>query len=128
MALTNADFNELMTIRRNLDVLAFELTLIKAQRIGAKAYNREQPRVGPGHGRESGRWTDGDAERISGEGDRRREHGDRMTFLAPYLVETYNMGPRTLCTYQGWPASNRFAVDFPRGPCPPNYFPEYGPI
>mgnify|MGYP000964903679 CR=1 FL=1 len=28
---------------------AIELTLIKAQRIGAKVYNREQPRVGPGY-------------------------------------------------------------------------------
>jgi sulfur oxidation c-type cytochrome SoxA len=110
---------DLLRLRSELATLRFEWAIVKLG-LALRAYNPLQPRILAGNGRQSGRRTDGGAGRAV--------QGAQDAYLPPYLIETYNMGPRTICTYQSWPASNRFVIIIPRGQCEPFHFPDTGPI
>ncbi|PRD50261.1 hypothetical protein [Phyllobacterium myrsinacearum] len=105
-----------------------QLRLCEAVKAWRK-YSPDQPRV-PSGNPDGGQWTDGNIDGI--EGGRlgaRLDDAERFAFLPPYLIEIYDMGPSTLCTYQSWPDNNRFVHIVTRGEkCPSNYLPGYGPI
>jgi hypothetical protein len=117
MSLTKADLAELESIRAQFAGIELDFRLLRLKRAFAKAFDPQQPRTPAGHGRESGRWT------------REGEPGDapeaainshpRLSCQPPYLIESYDMGPQTICRYQGWP--DTFAVIIPRGACEPTY-------
>lgn len=110
--------SEISSLQAKLSGMKIDLAFLKLQ-YALKAYNPDQPRVPAGHPG-GGQWV---GENLG----KQKPVRDQTAFKPPHLIETYNMGPTTICTYQGWPEQNRFAITIPRGECPQFYIPGIGP-